>query len=211
VRPARLVNLPIDGENRFGGMGDRRQNRTTAVYICIANVVLAMAAILRLLGRVWWCKFGDYRVYVNEAWNSSHTSQHLFDPYTFTHILHGVALLWLFAMILREAPSTLRYLAAITSEAAWEILENTDYIIQKYRENTASLDYFGDSIANSVGDVAACALGVWIAARIGCRWSIAFFLGIEVLLLVWIRDSLLLNVLMLIYPVEWIKNWQAAL
>jgi hypothetical protein len=90
-------------------------------------------------------------------------------------------------------------------------LENTNFIIEKYRENTASLDYFGDSIANSVGDWIACAVGFWIAFKLGYWRSLAFFLLVEIILLFWIRDGLLLNILMLIYPLDSIKQWQTAL
>jgi len=189
----------------------RIENNLHLPYLFSALGMALMALVLHLQGRVWWCKYGDHWIYVNEAWNSSHTSQHLFDPYTFTHILHGVLFFWLAGLIFRRLPSAWRFFIAVLAEAGWEILENTDYVIQQYRENTASLDYFGDSIANSVGDVIACAVGFWIAMKIGMRWSLAFFIAVELVLLFCIRDSLLLNVLMLIYPLDWIKNWQTAI
>ena len=96
----------------------------------------------------------------------------------------------------------------IAVEAAWEILENSNFIIEKYRENTASLDYFGDSIANSIGDLIACAVGFLIALKLGVWRSLVFFVLVELALLFWIRDSFLLNILMLIYPLESIKTWQ---
>ena len=145
---------------------------------------------------------------MNEAWNSSHTSQHFLDPYTFTHVLHGVMFFWLASLLFAKLSAGWRFFIAVTAEAAWEVLENTNYIIEKYRENTASLDYFGDSILNSVGDVAACAVGFWIALRLGWWKSLAFFLIVEIILLLWIRDGLLLNILMLIYPLDAVKNWQ---
>ncbi|HEY8559047.1 MAG TPA: DUF2585 family protein [Pyrinomonadaceae bacterium] len=167
-----------------------------------------MVALLYLQGRIWWCKLGDYAVYVSEAWNSSHTSQHFFDPYTFTHVLHGVMFFWLAGLLFSKFGAAWRFFIAILTEAAWEVLENTNYTIEKYRENTASLDYFGDSILNSVGDLAACAAGFWIAYRLGSRKSLAFFFLVEIFLLLWIRDGLLLNILMLIYPFDAVKNWQ---
>lgn len=97
---------------------------------------------------------------------------------------------------------------AVVGEAAWEILENSSYVIEKYRENTASLDYFGDSIMNSLGDLVACSLGFWIAVKLGWWKSLIFFAAVEIALLLWIRDGLLLNILMLIYPLESIKVWQ---
>jgi hypothetical protein len=172
------------------------------------SILVSMVVALRLLGRIWWCKLGDYSIYVNEAWNSSHTSQHLLDPYTVTHVLHGVMFFWLAGLIFSKAGGAWQFFIAVLAESAWEVLENTNYVIDKYRENTASLDYFGDSIFNSVGDVLACSLGFWIAFKLGWWKSLAFFLLTELVLLLWIRDSLLLNILMLIYPLDWVKNWQ---
>lgn len=173
-------------------------------------VVALMAVVLLFAGRRWWCKSGDYAIYVNDAWNSSHTSQHLFDPYSFTHILHGVFFFWLVLLLFSRLSIHWRFVIAVFAESAWEVFENSSYIIDKYRKNTASLDYFGDSIANSVGDVAACAVGFWIAYKLGAWRSLIFFLLVEAVLLLWIRDSLLLNILMLIWPLDWIKQWQMA-
>jgi len=183
-----------------------RQNNLPFVLSFAASV--SMVVLLYFQGRIWWCKLGDYRIYVNEAWNSSHTSQHLFDPYTFTHILHGVMFFWLASLIFSKLGVAWRFFIAVTAEAAWEVLENTNYTIEKYRENTASLDYYGDSIFNSIGDLTACAFGFWIAYKLGWWKSLAFFLLVEIVLLLWIRDGLLLNILMLIYPLDAVKNWQ---
>lgn len=187
---------------------------TKTSYIPIGLSALAatlMAFILNAQGRIWWCKLGDHSIYVNDAWNSSHTSQHIFDPYTFTHILHGVMFVWIAALIFPRLSVSWRFLIAISAEAAWELLENSNFIIEKYRENTASLDYFGDSIMNSVGDVIACAAGFWIAVKLGMWRSLAFFILTEIVLLLWIRDGLLLNILMLIYPLDSVKQWQMGL
>lgn len=174
---------------------------------CIAIGALTAAA-LYLSGRVWWCKSADAAIYVAQAWNSSHTSQHLLDPYTFTHVLHGVLGFWIAAKLFANFSLASKTVMVAAAEAAWEVLENSNFIIEKYRENTASLDYFGDSIANSIGDIAACIIGFLIAVRLGLWRSLAFFVLVELALLFWIRDGLLLNILMLVYPLEWIKNWQ---
>lgn len=176
-----------------------------------ALVTAMMAFMLWTQGRIWWCKSGDWAIYINQAWNSSHTSQHLFDPYTFTHVLHGVAFVWLTGALFGRLTASRRFFIGIVAEAAWEVFENSSYIIEKYRENTASLDYFGDSIMNSVGDVIACALGFWVASKLGAWRSLAFFAVVEIALLLWIRDGLLLNILMLVYPIEAIKAWQTAI
>ena len=171
-------------------------------------VTILMVVILCLQGRIWWCKLGDYSIYVNQAWNSPHTSQHLFDPYTLTHILHGVLFFWLASLLFSRVSAAWRFFIAIFAEASWEVLENSNFIIEIYRKNTASLDYFGDSIFNSVGDVLACGVGFWIAYKLGWWKSLIFFLLVEMALLLWIRDGLLLNILMLIYPLDSVKHWQ---
>lgn len=170
-------------------------------------MTLAMIFLLRAQGRVWWCKLGDYAPATLDAW-TTHTSQHVFDPYSLTHVLHGILFFWLIAALFEKWSFGARLALALFVEAFWEVLENSNAVIEHYRENTASLDYFGDSILNSVGDLGACGIGFYIAARLGWRRSLAVFLLTEIVLLVWIRDSLLLNVLMLIYPLESIKAWQ---
>ena len=176
----------------------------------IASIAFTVVMVLVLWGqgRIWWCKSGDLAIYINQAWGSSHTSQHLLDPYTFTHILHGVLFFWLTGLIFSKLSIQWRSSIAIFAEVAWEAFENSSFIIEKYRANTASLDYFGDSIMNSVGDVLACSLGFWIAYKVGWRRSLIFFVLTELSLLLWIRDSLLLNIIMLIYPLDAIKTWQ---
>ena len=187
---------------------DFKTNADFVAWLISAAVFVLMIFILWFQGRIWWCKLGDYAIYINEAWNSSHTSQHFLDPYTFTHILHGFLFFWLTLLFFRNLSTVWKFSIAILVESVWEIFENTNYIIEKYRENTASLDYFGDSIFNSIGDVLACAVGFIIAFKLGWRRSIVIFIFIELVLILWIRDSLLINIIMLIYPIEAIKNWQ---
>lgn len=176
-------------------------------YILSVIITVLMSVILYTQGRIWWCKLGDYSPWVSQAWGN-HTSQHLFDPYTFTHILHGVLFFWLIDLIFRKQTFAWKFFIAILVESAWEVLENSQFVIEKYRENTASLDYFGDSIFNSVGDVIACGIGFLIAYKLKFWRSLVFFILTEIVLLLWIRDGLLLNILMLIYPIEAIKQWQ---
>lgn len=188
---------------------EQKQNsRPLFPFSAAFGAVVLMVLWLWLDGRLWWCKLGDYSIYVNEAWNSSHTSQHFLDPYTFTHVLHGVLFFWLTNLLFKKYTFSRQFFIAVAVECAWEILENSNFVIEKYRENTASLDYFGDSIFNSVGDVLACAAGFLIAYKLGAWRSLVFFLVVEIILLLWIRDGLLLNILMLIYPLDAIKAWQ---
>lgn len=178
--------------------------------LVVILLISATAFLLRIQGRIWWCSSGDFAIYINEAWNSSHTSQHLFDPYSFTHVLHGVAFFWAINLLFRKLAIGWKFTLAIAIECGWEIFENSQFIIEKYRENTASLAYFGDSIANSIGDLIACGVGFWIATKLGTWKSVVFFVLVEVVLIFWIRDSLLLNILMLISPIEAIKTWQTS-
>jgi hypothetical protein len=110
-------------------------------------------------------------------------------------------------LIPRDSPKW-RFVFAIACESVWEIIENTNAVIERYRVTTASLGYQWDSIVNSLGDICCCAIGFMIARRLGWKWSIIVFLTVEAVLLVWIRDSLLLEILMLIHPINAIKVWQ---
>ena len=123
-------------------------------------------------------------------------------------LLHGLVFCGLFALALPRLARKWRLWLAVTLEAVWEVFENSAFVINRYRAATVSLGYQGDSIVNSLGDIAACALGFALAWRLGWRRSAVVFLVTEAVLLLWIRDSLLLNVVMLIYPIEAIKIWQ---
>lgn len=171
-------------------------------------VLFVIAAItLSFQGRVWWCEAGDYVPWSWEIW-SRHNSQHIIDPYTFTHILHGVAEFWIISLIFRKVPIAWRLAIAVGIEGTWEVVENTNTVIQRYREATISLDYYGDSIINSISDMTACATGFLIAYKIRFWRSLALFLLTEIILILCIRDSLLINILMLFYPIEALKSWQ---
>jgi len=188
------------------------ENRNLAVPIALSvGITVLMSLLLWSMGRIWWCKQGDMAIFVKEVWGSNHTSQHLLDPYVFTHILHGVAFCLILAALATRLAIEWRFVIAVLAEAGWELLENSSFIIEKYRANTASFDYFGDSIVNSIADVGACALGFWIASRLGAWKSLVFFVFVELLLILWVRDSLLINIVMLIYPIDAIKYWQAGL
>ncbi|TWT92370.1 DUF2585 family protein [Stieleria varia] len=179
-----------------------------SLAIRVTAITAVMAVILHQMGRTIWCACGQWTPWSWDIW-TSHNSQHLIDPYFFSHVLHGV----IFAGLLYTMRGWLSYgsrlLAAVILEAGWEILENSPMIINRYREATISLDYFGDSVANSVFDVLACLLGFLIASRLRWYWSVAFFVIVELVLLATIRDCLTLNVVMLISPIEAIKQWQS--
>ena len=107
-------------------------------------------------------------------------------------------------------PAARRFCLAIFIETLWEVIENSDAVIHRYRAATIALGYEGDSVINSLGDIASCALGVALAGRLGARASLVLLVVTEVVLLFWIRDNLFLNILMLFHPIEAIKAWQAS-
>lgn len=114
----------------------------------------------------------------------------------------------LLLLITRRLSTSWRLVIATALEAAWEILENTNAVIERYRQATASLDYFGDTVLNSMGDMVCCGIGLVIARKLGWLRSLPIFIATEVVLLFWIRDSLILEIIMLIHPIEGIKTWQ---
>lgn len=174
--------------------------------VCI--LMLLAVVYLRWQGRIWWCACGGLNP-VSIHVNSQHNSQHLVDPYSLSHVLHGIlffGVLWLFR---RHLSLAMRAAIAATIEIGWEMLENSPIVINRYRAATVSLGYTGDSIVNSLGDVASFILGFYLARKLGLWWSIAIFLVVELLMLWLMRDNLTLNVLMLLWPIDAIRKWQS--
>ncbi|MCX7643779.1 MAG: DUF2585 domain-containing protein [Rhodobacteraceae bacterium] len=173
-----------------------------------AAIILATAAWLLWIGRVPWCDCGYIKLWHGETL-SAENSQHISDWYTPSHVIHGIlfyAGLWLVA---RRLSFGWRLAIATAIESAWEIVENSDAIIERYRAVTISLDYYGDSVINSVADILAMVAGFWLARVIPVRASIAVVVGFEVLTAIVIRDGLTLNILMLLWPLESVREWQA--
>ena len=139
---------------------------------------------------------------------SSDNSQHFLDPYSFTHILHGFAFFWLIKWLAPRLRPAWQLALAIALEAAWEVFENTNFIIDRYRTETAALGYTGDTVVNSIGDTICCLIGFIIARRLGVRRSIIVFAVLELILILWIRDSLLLEIVMLVFSIDAIKALQ---
>ncbi len=182
-------------------------DRRLLVGVGLAVVLLLTALILRWEGRLWICSCGNVYLWAGDIW-SSHNSQHLFDPYSLTHLLHGLALSWIVIAFLPGIAREFQFGVAVVTESIWEIAENSRFIIDRYREGTMALGYEGDTILNSLGDVVCCAVGFLVAVRLGVRRSVLLFAATEVVLVLWIRDGLLLNILMLVYPIESIRLWQ---
>lgn len=188
-------------------MTAERTRRRLALIIGIVAVPLLMALLLWAEGRMLLCSCGEFKFWVGDTCSSSN-SQQLFDPYSFTHILHGILLFWIVALLWRRRSALTQLAIALTLEAAWEVFENTRFVIERYREETAALGYEGDTIVNSLGDLACALVGFLVAQKLGLRRSLVAFVIVELVLLIWIKDSLLLQLLMLIQPVESIKLWQ---
>ena len=178
-------------------------------YWLIALAMVAVtAAILLWMGRPPICTCGEVKLWVGEV-HGPDNSQHLADWYTPSHIIHGFLFYFLGWLFLRRNPPGDRLIAAVTIEAAWEILENTNWVIDRYREATMALGYTGDSVINSVADILWMILGFGIARRLPVWATVALALAFELLTRIVIRDNLTLNVLMLIAPIEGIAEWQA--
>lgn len=144
--------------------------------------------------------------------NTSETSQHLFDMYSWTHISHGVLfylLTWVLLGFQKHAKLSLYIFVAVLIEAIWEIVENSDYIVNKYRAQTISLGYFGDSIVNTIGDLICCMAGVLLGYYLPLWASIGYVIISEIVLAAVIKDNLFLNIIMLMYPIDTIKQWQS--
>lgn len=184
------------------------KNHFSPIYaVSILVIVAAAAVVLLIMGRVPWCECGYIKLWHGEVM-SSENSQHLVDWYSLSHIVHGLffyAILWLIA---KNWPIGLRALVATLIEALWEVVENTDFIINRYREITISLDYFGDSVVNSLSDIIFMLVGFFAAALFPIWVSVLSVISLEVFLGYVIRDNVTLNIIMLIHPFEAIKNWQ---
>jgi hypothetical protein len=183
--------------------------RSRLTWGAIAACALAVQGLaLWAMGRVPICTCGYVKLWHGVV-NSAENSQHLLDWYSFSHVIHGFIFYWILKKLAPRLPTEARLALAVVVEAAWEILENSPFIIDRYRAATISFDYYGDSIVNSISDAVCCLAGFVLARRLPVAVTICLAVAMELFVLYWIRDNLTLNVLMLLYPIDAILKWQA--
>ena len=181
--------------------------RQTRAALAAILIFAGAAAILFAMHRPPICTCGEIALWGPVGPTQS---QMLADWYSFSHVVHGLifyALLWLVA---RRMPVEWRFLLAMLVEASWEIVENTPMVIDRYRTATAALGYAGDSVVNSLSDIAMMAIGFLAARKLPLWGAILLFIALELIPLVVIRDNLFLNVWMLLAPNEALRTWQSA-
>ncbi|MBU2327548.1 MAG: DUF2585 domain-containing protein [Alphaproteobacteria bacterium] len=186
-------------------------NSTTRFWLAVTFFVILVQVVSQyLMGRLWICECGYVKLF-EPGVNTPGNSQHLFDWYTPSHIIHGFLFYGLGWLIMRKKPIAAKLALAALIEAAWEILENSPLVIDRYRTATMAVGYSGDSILNSGMDMVAMIAGFFFAARVPIWLTVVIALAFEAVTAFVIRDNLTLNVVMLVWPIEVVKTWQAAL
>ena len=177
-------------------------------YVVFCLLIIALTVVvLSAMGRNFFCQCERVALWSGDI-NGPENSQQLVDPYSPTHVLHGLGFYGLLYLVAPQAALPLRLIAAVAVESGWEVLENSNFIINRYRAETVSYGYYGDSVLNSLSDIIMMIIGFYLASRLRVKYSILLFIMIEVALALWIRDGLLINIIMLLYPLEVLKNWQ---
>ena len=182
------------------------RDRKADVVAVIALSVITASLELRM-GRSFAYTHGPVRLWVGDV-NSDQNSQQIFDPYSVTHVIQGALFYGVTYVAMGPASIGARAVVALAVESAWEAYENTDTVINRYRAATIALGYYGDSVTNSVADIVCCVIGFVLARRLAWWWTVSWVVVTEIVLAIAIHDNLTLNVIMLIRPIEAIKQWQ---
>ncbi len=189
-------------------MTDAQRFPLRNLLIAAVAVLALQAAILLAMGRVPICTCGTVKLWTG-AVVSAENSQQIFDWYTFSHIIHGFIFYGLAWLIFPRASLLFRFAAALLVEGGWEILENSPFIIERYRAGTISLNYYGDSVINSLSDNFAMMVGFLLAWRLPVSVVIGLAVVMELTVGYWIRDNLTLNIIMLLHPIDAVRAWQS--
>ena len=180
---------------------------STRTIAAVGALATTTGLVLLFMGRVPICRCGYVSLW-HGAVMSAGNSQHLTDWYTFSHVIHGFVFYGILWLVARRLPIGVRLAIAVLLEGGWEIIENTDTVINRYREATIALDYYGDSVLNSLSDIGAMVLGFVLAARLPVAVVVLGALALELIVGYTIRDNLTLNVLMLLRPIDAVRQWQ---
>jgi hypothetical protein len=190
-------------------MRSRVADMTPMGWLAAAGVVAGLAIILWAMGRTPICTCGDIKLWHGVV-KSAENSQHITDWYTPSHVIHGFIFYGALTWLMPQSSFLTRLLLALGIESAWEIVENTNATIERYRTATIALDYYGDSILNSISDVLAMAVGFTLASILPVSVTVGLAIAAELFTGFMIRDNLTLNVIMLLHPIDAIKAWQSA-
>jgi hypothetical protein len=213
-----ISNVESETKPAEGALSPQRSDSQTfpswlkghqSVFLTVLTVLVVTGSIEFWMGRSPLGPDGRFGFWEGNIW-SNECSQRLADPYSFSHLTHGILFCGFLWLVARKLPLRHRYFVALLLEAGWELLENSTLIINRYREATIALGYVGDSIMNSLSDIVMMSLGFLFASRVRPWVSLFAVLAMEIGCAVWVRDNLTLNVIMLVHPFDAIKAWQSA-